>query len=192
MARFLIVLTLILCFCFSSTVKAEAQSQTDPREGSKSLLFFFSFYFLIFLRAAFYAHVILLTVLISHQAIIRRFFGIRNTENVSFKLSFSSNSGFFYLVEKKSAQEDIRVLNAKIVEVLKEILIQLGKKDWNFSIDPCINDTNWFTQTSDKLTLYNNTVICNCSNPDGFCHVNVYLVNYLLVYHKKIGRKCIA
>ncbi|KAM1592750.1 hypothetical protein TB1_035921 [Malus domestica] len=57
------------------------------------------------------------------------------------------------------------------VEVLKEILIQLGKKEWNFSIDPCINDTNWFTQKSDKLTLYNNTVICNCSNPDGFCHV---------------------
>ncbi|XP_068322386.1 probable leucine-rich repeat receptor-like serine/threonine-protein kinase At3g14840 [Pyrus communis] len=65
----------------------------------------------------------------------------------------------------------------KEVETLKEIAKQIGKKDWNFSIDPCINDTNWATPKSDNLPLYNNTVICNCSTPDGFCHVvNIFLM----------------
>ncbi|RXH86335.1 hypothetical protein DVH24_017388 [Malus domestica] len=59
----------------------------------------------------------------------------------------------------------------KEVETLKEIAKQIGKKDWNFSIDPCINDTNWATPKSANLPHYNNTVICNCSTPDGFCHV---------------------
>ncbi|XP_021802206.1 probable leucine-rich repeat receptor-like serine/threonine-protein kinase At3g14840 isoform X1 [Prunus avium] len=61
-------------------------------------------------------------------------------------------------------------LPAAEVEALNETATQVGKKDWNFSIDPCSNDKNWNTQSAD-LSLYENSLICNCSNPDGFCHV---------------------
>ncbi|KAI5331407.1 hypothetical protein L3X38_021533 [Prunus dulcis] len=62
-------------------------------------------------------------------------------------------------------------LPAAEVEALKEIATQVGKKDWNFSIDPCSNDTNWNTPKSDDLPLYSNILTCSCSYPDGFCHV---------------------
>jgi hypothetical protein len=60
------------------------------------------------------------------------------------------------------------------VEALREIAAQLGKKDWNFSVNPC-NDSSWITPSSAERPLYNNTVNCNCSYPDGVCHVvNMY------------------
>ncbi|PQQ21785.1 putative LRR receptor-like serine/threonine-protein kinase [Prunus yedoensis var. nudiflora] len=73
----------------------------------------------------------------------------------------------------KSVEVEARAsrLPAAEVEALKEIATQVGKKDWNFSIDPCSNDTNWATPESDDWPLYSNTSICNCSYPDGFCHV---------------------
>ncbi|GAV80564.1 LRR_1 domain-containing protein/Pkinase_Tyr domain-containing protein/Malectin domain-containing protein [Cephalotus follicularis] len=57
------------------------------------------------------------------------------------------------------------------VQALKEIAEQLGKTDWNFSINPCSNDSNWVTPKSVDRPLYNNTLICNCSYPGGVCHV---------------------
>ncbi|KAE7996338.1 hypothetical protein FH972_001069 [Carpinus fangiana] len=61
------------------------------------------------------------------------------------------------------------------VEALREIATQLGKKDWNFSVNPC-NDSSWRTPYSNERSLYNNTVNCNCSYPDGVCHVvNIFL-----------------
>lgn len=66
------------------------------------------------------------------------------------------------------------------VEALKEIATQLGK-DWNFSVDPCSNDTTWATPISDDRPLFNNTVTCNCSTGDGACHVtNLYVSSYSL------------
>jgi hypothetical protein len=58
------------------------------------------------------------------------------------------------------------------VEALGEIGTQVGKKDWNFSVDPCTsNDSSWATPKSDLRPLYNNSLICNCSFPAGVCHV---------------------
>ncbi|KAL0011463.1 hypothetical protein SO802_006571, partial [Lithocarpus litseifolius] len=57
------------------------------------------------------------------------------------------------------------------VKALREIAEQLKKKDWNFDVDPCANKTSWFTPKLDSRPLYSNSLICNCSNPDGVCHV---------------------
>ncbi|BFG27996.1 hypothetical protein CerSpe_142700 [Prunus speciosa] len=61
-------------------------------------------------------------------------------------------------------------------KALEEIAKQVGKTDWNFSINPCINHTNWHTPKNNANPQYNNTLECNCSYPDGFCHVvNIFL-----------------
>ncbi|GLT54266.1 hypothetical protein SLA2020_274780 [Shorea laevis] len=58
------------------------------------------------------------------------------------------------------------------VEALREVATQLGKKGWNFSVDPCINnDSSWATPKSNLMPLYNNSLICNCSIAAGVCHV---------------------
>ncbi|XP_059435612.1 probable LRR receptor-like serine/threonine-protein kinase At1g07650 [Corylus avellana] len=57
------------------------------------------------------------------------------------------------------------------VEALGEIATQVGKKDWDFRVDPCSNDSSWATPKSDLRPLYNNSLICNCSYPAGVCHV---------------------
>ncbi|XP_030967701.1 probable leucine-rich repeat receptor-like serine/threonine-protein kinase At3g14840 [Quercus lobata] len=57
------------------------------------------------------------------------------------------------------------------VKALREIRLQLGKKDWNFSVDPCINESSWLTPKLDSRPLYNNSLFCNCSYPDSVCHV---------------------
>ena len=57
------------------------------------------------------------------------------------------------------------------VEALREIGEQLKKNDWNFSVDPCKNDSSWVTPQSDLKPLYNNSITCNCSYPYGVCHV---------------------
>ncbi|RDX83718.1 putative LRR receptor-like serine/threonine-protein kinase, partial [Mucuna pruriens] len=55
------------------------------------------------------------------------------------------------------------------VKALKEIAKTLGKKDWNFTIDPCIGDPTW---SKPKDGVIQNNVSCNCSIPDdNFCHV---------------------
>ncbi|XP_057996783.1 probable LRR receptor-like serine/threonine-protein kinase At1g07650 isoform X2 [Hevea brasiliensis] len=57
------------------------------------------------------------------------------------------------------------------VEALREIATQLGKKDWNFNVDPCSNDSSWETPKSNSMPTYRNSIICNCPGPDGVCHV---------------------
>ncbi|KAL4627310.1 hypothetical protein ACB092_05G157500 [Castanea dentata] len=57
------------------------------------------------------------------------------------------------------------------VKALGEIAKQLGKKDWNTNVDPCINDPSWSTPKLGSRPLYNNSLICNCSYPDRLCHV---------------------
>uniref|UniRef100_A0A2P2MT00 Uncharacterized protein MANES_16G044400 n=1 Tax=Rhizophora mucronata TaxID=61149 RepID=A0A2P2MT00_RHIMU len=63
------------------------------------------------------------------------------------------------------------------VQALREIAKQVGKKDWNFSVDPCGNHWQTPKPTSNSeaaktyAQTYNNSLICNCSYPMGVCHV---------------------
>ncbi|KAH0701083.1 hypothetical protein KY284_015298 [Solanum tuberosum] len=59
---------------------------------------------------------------------------------------------------------------------LIEIAEQLGKKDWDFDLNPCNGNTNWTTPKIDSTSTYVNNVTCNCSTPDGFCHVQIILL----------------
>lgn len=52
------------------------------------------------------------------------------------------------------------------VKALREIAKEIGKKDWNFSLDPCGNDPSWTTTES---PVYENSVNCKCS--PSVCHV---------------------
>ena len=57
-------------------------------------------------------------------------------------------------------------------KALEDIAISLGKKDWNFDIDPCSNEPNWFTPPIPKIL--ENNVTCNCSVPgENLCHVTI-------------------
>ncbi|PNX92017.1 putative cysteine-rich RLK (receptor-like kinase) protein [Trifolium pratense] len=55
-------------------------------------------------------------------------------------------------------------------KALKDIANSLGKKDWNFDIDPCSNKPNWATPAVPHVS--DNNVTCDCSVAgDNFCHV---------------------
>ncbi|KAG6692160.1 hypothetical protein I3842_10G099600 [Carya illinoinensis] len=56
------------------------------------------------------------------------------------------------------------------VEALKQIAAELGKKGWNFHVDPCSNDASWATPKLEPRT-YKNSIKCNCVDPGGVCHV---------------------
>ncbi|KAM5585977.1 hypothetical protein ABKV19_005074 [Rosa sericea] len=63
-------------------------------------------------------------------------------------------------------------LAAEEREVLLEIGIQLGKTGWDVDVDPCnITDTTWRSSPRFEEPFYNNTLACNCSYPDGLCHI---------------------
>lgn len=73
------------------------------------------------------------------------------------------------------------------VNALREIGNQLGKKNWNFSVNPCDendpNISNWNTTTNKKMPQYNNSVICNCSYPGGICHIeSMYVFDFNIIY----------
>ncbi|KAE8732704.1 ATP binding protein, putative isoform 1 [Hibiscus syriacus] len=65
------------------------------------------------------------------------------------------------------------------VKALREIAAELGKKDWNFSKNPCNNKSIWFTPPPPPnvpQAINNSTVTCNCSFPNGECHIDgIYL-----------------
>ncbi|XP_022879645.1 probable LRR receptor-like serine/threonine-protein kinase At1g07650 isoform X3 [Olea europaea var. sylvestris] len=54
---------------------------------------------------------------------------------------------------------------------LREIADQLGKKDWDFNLNPCDNNSNWNTPKREDIQWYTNSIICNCNFPGGVCHV---------------------
>ncbi|WJX72499.1 hypothetical protein P8452_56378 [Trifolium repens] len=61
-------------------------------------------------------------------------------------------------------------------KALESIAESLGKKDWNFDIDPCSNKPNWATPKptplTPRLSIVENNVTCNCSVAGAnFCHV---------------------
>ncbi|KAL1349946.1 hypothetical protein HN51_026419 [Arachis hypogaea] len=62
-------------------------------------------------------------------------------------------------------------LKQQEVEVLKEIGNTLGKKDWDFSVDPCSGERNW-TSPASKSYSELNAVNCDCSfSNHTLCHV---------------------
>ncbi|KAJ0836764.1 putative leucine-rich repeat domain superfamily [Helianthus annuus] len=67
---------------------------------------------------------------------------------------------------------DVRAQNGYLlqdeVRALHDIAEELGKRDWNFSLNPCDNNPNWATPNQTDTSLYNNTVMCNCSYPGMF------------------------
>ncbi|KAL9454043.1 hypothetical protein AB3S75_009613 [Citrus x aurantiifolia] len=59
-------------------------------------------------------------------------------------------------------------LHAEEVKALKQIGRKLGKKDWNFGVDPCSQKGNWVLSSDDKKGFESN-VTCDCSSAT--CHV---------------------
>ncbi|KAF5176195.1 Leucine-rich repeat receptor protein kinase ems1 [Thalictrum thalictroides] len=56
------------------------------------------------------------------------------------------------------------------VNVLKVIGAKLGKKDWDFNVDPCSGERNW--NPSEQLKGFENIVECDCSfKNNSTCHV---------------------
>ncbi|TKY57249.1 LRR receptor serine/threonine-protein kinase [Spatholobus suberectus] len=61
-------------------------------------------------------------------------------------------------------------LNTQEVKALKEIGSKIGKKDWDFGVDPCSGKGNW--NVSDARKGFESSVICDCSfNHNSSCHV---------------------
>ncbi|KAM2148994.1 hypothetical protein ACFX1Q_005530 [Malus domestica] len=69
--------------------------------------------------------------------------------------------------EPIKSQEQVGTLADDEVEALREIAVQLNKKDWNFS-DPCSNIPTISIPHTDQ---YNNTLVCNCSFSGNVCHI---------------------
>ncbi|KAK7324501.1 hypothetical protein VNO77_28101 [Canavalia gladiata] len=56
------------------------------------------------------------------------------------------------------------------VQVMKEIAKTLGKKDWDFSVDPCSGEGNW--NSSLQVRGFENGVTCHCSFVNAtVCHI---------------------
>ncbi|KAL3597200.1 hypothetical protein D5086_008837 [Populus alba] len=61
-------------------------------------------------------------------------------------------------------------LHFQEVSVLREIGKKLGKKDWDFSKDPCSGEGNW--SILDERKGFENSVTCDCSfNNNSSCHL---------------------
>ncbi|KAH9723415.1 putative leucine-rich repeat receptor-like serine/threonine-protein kinase [Citrus sinensis] len=72
------------------------------------------------------------------------------------------------IVERYQLNLAVRVCNNLMhaVQALKDIANTLGKKDWNFSVDPCSGEEGWAEIPEE------NAVTCNCSFSNGtVCHV---------------------
>lgn len=56
------------------------------------------------------------------------------------------------------------------VRALKEIAKRLGKKDWDFSTDPCSGEGNWSMPVTVKG--FESSVTCDCSfDQMSTCHI---------------------
>ncbi|XP_068640979.1 probable LRR receptor-like serine/threonine-protein kinase At1g07650 [Aristolochia californica] len=60
-------------------------------------------------------------------------------------------------------------LSREEVSALRSIAKQLGKKDWDFSVDPCSEEGNWTRHVAEKG--FESYVTCNCPDKHKFCHV---------------------
>lgn len=56
------------------------------------------------------------------------------------------------------------------VSALREIAKELGKNDWNFSVDPCSKHPSWYSQRIVGRPSYVNQITCDCTG--NVCHVS--------------------
>ncbi|GAB4827143.1 hypothetical protein Ancab_034032 [Ancistrocladus abbreviatus] len=61
------------------------------------------------------------------------------------------------------------VLAPEEVDALRDIAKELGKHDWNFTVDPCSKHPSWFTLRNTAEPTYVNQLTCHCFG--GKCHV---------------------
>ncbi|KAJ9172897.1 hypothetical protein P3X46_016090 [Hevea brasiliensis] len=77
---------------------------------------------------------------------------------------------FFSFAVSGLAANTTAKLHPAEVKALKEIGRKLGKKDWDFGMDPCSGKGNW--SVLDEKKGFESTVTCNCSfNHNSTCHV---------------------
>ncbi|CAL5190592.1 unnamed protein product [Lathyrus oleraceus] len=63
-------------------------------------------------------------------------------------------------------------LNTQEVKALKEIGNKIGKKDWDFGVDPCSGKGKWNVSESENWKGFESSVICDCSfKNNSSCHV---------------------
>ncbi|XP_045801009.1 probable leucine-rich repeat receptor-like serine/threonine-protein kinase At3g14840 [Trifolium pratense] len=87
--------------------------------------------------------------------------------NMSFPLLFHILFLVFCLISSFASGA---TLLEKEVQVMKEIAKKLGKKDWDFRIDPCSGESNW--TSSVQVSGFENAVTCNCSFANAtICHI---------------------
>ncbi|PRQ31310.1 putative non-specific serine/threonine protein kinase [Rosa chinensis] len=75
----------------------------------------------------------------------------------------------FICINSVKVEAQSATLIASEVEALKEIATQIGKNNWNFSVDPCSDDKSWVTPKSS--VQFKNNVTCICFLSDGAWHV---------------------
>ncbi|KEH38576.1 putative protein kinase RLK-Pelle-DLSV family [Medicago truncatula] len=86
--------------------------------------------------------------------------------NMNFPLSFHLLLLAFCLISSFASGA---TLLEEEVQVMKDIAKTLGKKDWDFSIDPCSGQSNW---TSSPMKGFANAVTCNCYFANStVCHI---------------------
>ncbi|KAF3780180.1 hypothetical protein EJ110_NYTH39893 [Nymphaea thermarum] len=76
---------------------------------------------------------------------------------------------FVLLLLAAKSTEIVRPEAAKLPDseaaALKAVATKLGKRDWNFSVDPCSGSGGWMDSS-------NNNVTCNCSYANRtVCHI---------------------
>lgn len=74
------------------------------------------------------------------------------------------------------------------MNALREIAKELGKKKWNFSLNPCGGDPSWNTNVTDTGSQFKNSVLCDCSYPGGVCHV---VEMYVVLFYNDIYSICL-
>ncbi|XP_023730748.1 probable LRR receptor-like serine/threonine-protein kinase At1g07650 isoform X2 [Lactuca sativa] len=85
-------------------------------------------------------------------------------------LTLISSTVLFF--EGTGIQAQVGSLPQYEVNALREIADQLGKRDWDFSLNPCHGNQNWSTPIiNTEMPVYNNSINCNCSFPGNVCHV---------------------
>ncbi|XP_073280892.1 probable LRR receptor-like serine/threonine-protein kinase At1g07650 isoform X2 [Primulina huaijiensis] len=90
---------------------------------------------------------------------------------LEFLLSFRYTLIIFLCLEARFISGQRNNLPEEEKNALLEIADQLGKKDWDFKLNPCDGNSNWNTSKRADMPWYNNSIICDCSYPDGACHV---------------------
>ncbi|XP_047154605.1 probable LRR receptor-like serine/threonine-protein kinase At1g07650 [Vigna umbellata] len=85
-----------------------------------------------------------------------------------FCLLFLASTSLIFLSHWASAATP--KLNNQEMKALKEIGSKIGKKDWDFGVDPCSGKGSW--NVSDDRKGFQSTVMCDCSfNNNTSCHV---------------------